>query len=64
MYEIWVVEDDGRRVLVRDDVVDSKHADALVEMANHGARLRGEIHRYEALCIDVALLEQTANQQV
>ncbi|VVE75862.1 hypothetical protein PCA31118_05079 [Pandoraea captiosa] len=49
MYEIWVVENDGRRVLVRDDVVDSKHADALVKVANHGAELRGEGHRYEAV---------------
>lgn len=64
MYEIWMVESDGRRVLVRDDVVDAKHAEALVEMANHGASLRGEAHRYEALCNDVSLLDQAANPQV
>ncbi|WP_301233265.1 hypothetical protein [Pandoraea cepalis] len=49
MYEIWVVEEDGKRVLVRDDVVDPTHANALVEMGNHGAGLRGEGHRYEAV---------------
>ncbi|MCI3206442.1 hypothetical protein DBA20_15900 [Pandoraea capi] len=63
MYEIRVVEDDGRRVLVRDDVVDSKHANALVEMASHGASLRGEALRYEALCIDMVMPEKAANQQ-
>lgn len=48
MIKIWCVEADGSRELVRDDVVDEQHAARLVEQGNHGARLRGLGHRYEA----------------
>ncbi|WP_374621428.1 hypothetical protein [Pandoraea sp.] len=48
MYEIWVVEENGKRVLVRDDVVDSKHASDLVQVANRGAGRRiSKIRRFE-----------------
>lgn len=49
MFEIWAIEADGKRVLVRDDVVDRSLARALVSQGNHGATVRGEPHRYVAV---------------
>ncbi|MEM5440087.1 hypothetical protein [Paraburkholderia diazotrophica] len=49
MFEIWAIEADGKRVLVRDDVVEGTLARALVSEGNIGAALRGEPHRYVAV---------------
>ncbi|MGY6123765.1 hypothetical protein ACW9YQ_34595 (plasmid) [Paraburkholderia strydomiana] len=49
MFEIWAVEADGNRVLVRNDVVDRSLARALVGEGNNGAAIRGEPHRYVAV---------------
>lgn len=49
MFEIWVVEADGKCELVRDDVVDQGLARALVSEANKGAAIRGERYRYIAV---------------
>ncbi|HDR9510424.1 hypothetical protein C5615_29870 [Burkholderia cepacia] len=49
MFEIWVIEADGKRELVRDDVVDRGLARALVSEGNNGAAIRGEQHRYIAV---------------
>jgi hypothetical protein len=48
MFEIWAIEADGNRVLVRNDVMDRSLARALVSEANNGAAIRGEPHRYVA----------------
>ncbi|MGY6125393.1 hypothetical protein ACW9YV_07840 [Paraburkholderia strydomiana] len=49
MFEIWAIEADGKRVLVRDDVTDRQLARALVTEGNNGAAIRGEPHRYVAV---------------
>lgn len=49
MFEIWVVEADGERELVRDDVADRGLARALVSEGDNGAAIRGERHRYIAV---------------
>jgi len=49
MFEIWAIEADGARVLVRNDVVDQSLARALVSEGNNGAAIRGELHRYVAV---------------
>ncbi|MFM0527249.1 hypothetical protein PQR11_19945 [Paraburkholderia strydomiana] len=49
MFEIWAVEADGNRVLVRNDVADRSLARALVSEGNNGAAIRGELHRYVAV---------------
>lgn len=49
MFEIWAIEADGKRVLVRDDVVDRQLARELVSQGNNGATIRGELHRYVAV---------------
>lgn len=49
MFEIWAIEADGKRVLVRDDVTDRQLARALVIEGNNGAAIRGESHRYVAV---------------
>jgi len=49
MFEIWAIEADGNRVLVRNDVVDRSLARALVSEGNNGAAIRGEPHRYIAV---------------
>ena len=49
MFEIWAIEADGKRVLVRDDVAEGSLVRALVSEANNGAALRGEPHRYVAV---------------
>ncbi|WP_186138368.1 hypothetical protein [Burkholderia gladioli] len=49
MFEIWAVEADGKRVLVRDDVAESSLARALVSEGNNGAAIRGMPHRYVAV---------------
>jgi hypothetical protein len=49
MFEIWAIEADGKRVLVRDDVADGRLARALVSEGNNGAAIRGEPHRYVAV---------------
>ncbi|MEZ2310521.1 hypothetical protein AB6809_28150 [Paraburkholderia sp. RCC_158] len=49
MFEIWAIEADGSRVLVRNDVVDRSLARALVSEGNNGAAIRGEPHRYVAV---------------
>jgi len=51
MYEIWRVEADSKRVLVRDDVVDLNLARSLVNSGNHGSAIRGEGHRYEVVAV-------------
>lgn len=48
MFKIWAIEADGKRVLVRDDVVDRNLARALVSQGNSGAAIRGQPHRYVA----------------
>jgi hypothetical protein len=48
MFEIWAIEADGKRVLVRDDVAEGSLACALVNEGNNGAAIRGEPHRYVA----------------
>lgn len=47
MYDIWLIEESGKRMLVRENV-DLDLARALVNTANHGADLRGEAHSYVA----------------
>lgn len=54
MYEIWLVEEKGNRVLVRNDVIDGQHAQRLIDAANHGAQLSGEKRRYEVVQVDTA----------
>ncbi|GJH04609.1 hypothetical protein [Paraburkholderia terrae] len=49
MFEIWAIEADGKRVLVRDDVAEGSLARALVSEGNNGAAIRGEPHRYIAV---------------
>lgn len=49
MFEIWVIKADGKRELVRDDIVDRGLARALVSEGNNGAAIRGEPHRYVAV---------------
>lgn len=49
MFEIWAIEADGNRVLVRDAVADRSLARALVSEGNNGAAIRGEPHRYIAV---------------
>lgn len=49
MFEIWLVDADGKRELVRDDVADRELARALVSQGNNGAAIRGEQHRYIAV---------------
>lgn len=49
MFEIWAIEADGKRVLVRDDVAEGSLARALVSEGNNGAAIRGEPHRYVAV---------------
>ncbi|WP_186042757.1 hypothetical protein [Burkholderia gladioli] len=49
MFEICLIEADGNRVLVRDDVVERSLARALVNQGNNGAAIRGEAHRYVAV---------------
>jgi hypothetical protein len=49
VYEIWLIEANGERVLVRDDVLDPNLAQTLVSCGNQGAALRGQAHRYEAV---------------
>jgi hypothetical protein len=55
LFEIWLVEADGRRILVRNDVTDKSHAQALVCLGNHGAAERGLLHSYVTVPVqDVA----------
>jgi hypothetical protein len=49
MFEIWAIEADGKRVLVRDDVSEGRLARALVNEGNNGTAIRGEPHRYVAV---------------
>ncbi|WP_454875540.1 hypothetical protein [Paraburkholderia xenovorans] len=49
MFEIWAIEADGKRVLVRNDVVNRSLARALISEGNNGAAIRGEQHRYVAV---------------
>ncbi|WP_207002609.1 hypothetical protein [Trinickia mobilis] len=49
MYEIWIIEANGERVFVRNDVTDQRLARELVSQANRGAAIRGEAHRYVAV---------------
>ncbi|MGS1035943.1 GNAT family N-acetyltransferase (plasmid) [Burkholderia glumae] len=49
MFEIWVIEADGKRVMVRDDVADGSLARVLVSEGNSGAAIRGEARRYVAV---------------
>ncbi len=49
MFEIWLIEGDGKRVLVRDDVVDLSLVRALVSQGNDGTAIRGELHRHVAV---------------
>ncbi|WP_186038753.1 hypothetical protein [Burkholderia gladioli] len=49
MFEIWAVEADGKRVLMRDAVAERSLARALVSEGNNGAAIRGEPHRYVAV---------------
>lgn len=49
MFEIWVLEADGKRERVRNDVMDPRLARALVSQGNNGAAIRGEEHRYIAV---------------
>lgn len=49
MYEIWCIEANGERVLVRDDVSDKILARALVDQGNHGATVGGMTHRYHVV---------------
>lgn len=51
MYEIWLIEEGGERILVRNDVTDEKHAKSLIDMANQGAEIRGEKRSYEAIYV-------------
>lgn len=47
MYDIYLIEADGKRVLVRENVALTL-ARAIVNIANHGASVRGEAHSYVA----------------
>jgi len=49
MFEIWAIEADGKRALIRDDVAEGGLARALVSEGNNGAAIRGEPHRYVAV---------------
>ena len=47
-FNIWVIEQNGCRTLVRENVAPQLSA-ALVSSANHGARVQGHSHTYEAV---------------
>ncbi|MDQ7979909.1 hypothetical protein QYH69_21960 [Paraburkholderia sp. SARCC-3016] len=65
MFEIWAIEADGKRVLIRDDVAAGSLARALVSEGNNGAAIRGEPHRYVSVpdpdMVDTEARERTEN---
>ncbi len=48
LFNIWVIEENGARTLVRENVA-GQLASALVGSANYGASTRGLAHIYEAI---------------
>ena len=57
MFNIWVVEETGERVLVRENV-NAELARALVHSGNHGAKVRGLAHSYESVPVVTAHLDR------
>ncbi len=63
MFEIWCIEANGERALVRNDVADKMLARALISHANHGAAVRGEAHRYQAVPDPDAIVSELQEQE-
>jgi len=49
VYEIWRIEGNGDRELIRNDVRDAELARGLVTCGNEGAVIRGQDYRYVAV---------------
>ncbi|MBY0241068.1 MAG: hypothetical protein K2X55_17315 [Burkholderiaceae bacterium] len=54
LFNIWVIAENGDRTLVRKNLT-ALLSSALTSSANHGARVRGLAHTYEAVPVEAAI---------